>query len=244
MPRELSTRNSTMANMINSSDAILAPTLFMQKQLVDNGISKSRMRHVPFGVSAEHCTPHIKLPVGKRLKVGFIGSIVKYKGLHVLLQAIDRLGREQSCVEVLIYGDIDQGGTYANDMVSLGTKLESVKFCGTFHHSEIGDKLKNLDVLVVPSIWYENSPLVLSAALLSCTPVLVSRLGGMTEIVREGVDGFSFESGNSKKLSSLISKFVNNRDLVLTLSKNLTTKHRRTDFEYIKDVESVYKQIV
>src|SRR5207244_5432388 len=72
--------------------------------------------------------------------------------------------------------------------------------------------MDELDFVVIPSRWYENSPLVLLNALATHTPVIVSNVEGLTEFVRDGVNGFAFERGNIASLAAVLRRIAEQRD--------------------------------
>ncbi len=80
-------------------------------------------------------------------------------------------------------------------------------FSGTFPKEEIGKVFSELDYFVIPSTWYENSPLVLLDALASHTPVIVSDVEGMTEFVEEGKNGYVFKRGNISDLLRVLKEY-------------------------------------
>ena len=64
--------------------------------------------------------------------------------------------------------------------------------------------MRSVDAVVVPSIWWENSPLVIQEALASRRPIICSDIGGMAEKVRDGIDGFHFRAGDPRSLAGLL----------------------------------------
>src|SRR4030095_2474597 len=79
-----------------------------------------------------------------------------------------------------------------------------VRFMGTFAPEHMREVMDDLDVLAIPSRWYENSPLVLLNALASHTPVIVSDVEGMTEFVKDGVNGYTFARGSVGSLAAVL----------------------------------------
>jgi glycosyltransferase involved in cell wall biosynthesis len=125
----------------------------------------------------------------------------------VLLQAFEGLGDRAS---LHLYGATFGSPVSENYWQSA---LERYKCSGVFVHGDyentrIGEILAGLDVVVVPSIWYENSPLTIQEAFIAGVPVITSDQGGMAELVRDGVDGLHFTLGDPKdlrrKMESLI----------------------------------------
>ncbi|GAJ18088.1 unnamed protein product, partial [marine sediment metagenome] len=76
-----------------------------------------------------------------------------------------------------------------------------------------------MDVLVYPSIWYENQPIAILEALLAKIPIVASNLGGMAEIVQDGVTGLLFEAGNTEDLSQKMVSLIDNPQLLRKLSE-------------------------
>ena len=79
--------------------------------------------------------------------------------------------------------------------------------------------LAEVDVVIVPSIWYENAPLVIREAFLARRPVITADFGGMREWVRDGVNGLLFQPRNVDDLRQKINRFITEPDLVTQLSQ-------------------------
>ena len=123
--------------------------------------------------------------------------------------------------------------------ISLGL---NVVFKGTFSRSETVRILGDIDVMVIPSTWYENSPLILLQSLATHTPCIVSNVEGMTEFVEEGTNGFHFTRGSEEDLYVKMQNFVSDRFLAQRLS--LTTSYERTAFDMARDVDKMYSDYV
>jgi len=102
----------------------------------------------------------------------------------------------------------------------------AVSFLGTFPKEKIANVLAELDFLVIPSTWYENSPLVLLSALASHTPVIVSDVAGMTEFVEEGKNGFAFKMGNVDELERVFRRILNDPAAARRMSKQPNTSEQ------------------
>jgi glycosyltransferase involved in cell wall biosynthesis len=95
-----------------------------------------------------------------------------------------------------------------------------VKFHGRFDNKQISRVLQQFDVLVLPSIWYENAPLTLNEAAISQTPILVSDRGGMLEFVRCNHYGWTFKLSDPEDLAKKMLRLADDRTLVPTLAGN------------------------
>jgi glycosyltransferase involved in cell wall biosynthesis len=99
-----------------------------------------------------------------------------------------------------------------------------------------------LDVLVVPSIWYENSPLVIYSAQAAGCPVIASNLGGMAEVVEHEKNGLLFEAGDVAGLSSAIERLVGDRQLLQQLAANAIKPKSISD--YVSELQIIYEQVL
>ena len=116
-----------------------------------------------------------------------------------------------------------------------------VRFMGTFPPEKMRDVLDEIDVLVIPSRWYENSPLVLLNALASHTPVIVSDVAGMTEFVRDGVNGYAFARGDAAALAQVLRRIDADRDALRALSA--TTDYAVTTLAMTQKTLAIYAQV-
>ena len=105
---------------------------------------------------------------------------------------------------------------------------DNVVFHGRFDNQRLAEIYSELDVLVVPSLWFENSPITIHEAHLLRTPVVASGIGGMAEYVRDGVDGLHFPVGDAGALARVLRRFVDEPGLIGELSR---------DFPRVKTIE-------
>jgi len=163
-----------------------------------------------------------ELPLGERLQAVYIGALAPHKGLDVLVSAFNELA---DCpVDVRIYGG--PGGThelraYARRL-SAAVHNPHVTFCGRFPNERIGEVLSGADLVIVPSVWYENCPMTVLEALYARRPVLASGIGGLAELVREGETGFTFRAGDSRHLAKRVRELAEDRSLLSSVHQRMT----------------------
>jgi len=102
----------------------------------------------------------------------------------------------------------------------------------------MGKVMASLDLLVIPSRWYENSPLVLLNALATHTPVAVSDVAGMTEFLDPGRNGYSFQRGSVDDLERVLRELLIERDKLYGLP--LTTEYGRTNRIMAEETLAMY----
>jgi glycosyltransferase involved in cell wall biosynthesis len=239
----LKERKQKMIKYINKADRILPATQFLANMLIKHGVLKDRIRILPYGIDI-NCQPlekHQKRD--KTLVIGYIGTLSFNKGAHILLKSLKYLNATPNRIIVQIYGNFDLSDRYCRLLKKLAQEITtvSVNFMGTFQHQEMGRVLNKFDIIVIPSVWYEDTPLVLCSALTAKIPVVVSDLGGMTEIVKEGNDGFYFQSNNPHSLAFVIQDFIDDPLLSSQLQQKMTAKIKTMN-EYAKEVEKLYQK--
>jgi glycosyltransferase involved in cell wall biosynthesis len=149
--------------------------------------------------------PKKAAPGRPHLDVGYVGSISRHKGVHVLLEAMRRLDTRD--VRLHIHGSRASQPGYSEALVD-GIDDPRVTFHGAFAPAELGRVLAGLDVLVVPSLWYENTPFSVLEALHAGVPVVASDLGGIAEIVVPGQSGMLFPAGDAAALAAVLARIA------------------------------------
>lgn len=234
-------RPAVLRDFGNSVDAICVPTEIMKELFVKNGFSEELIHKVPFGIDVELLEPYQNKKRSDTLRVGFIGTIYEHKGLDILIKAFQKM--EPSCDAVLkIYGNTEQFPEYANEMKDLARQSQAhqsmIQFLGTFPNEQLGPILTEIDVLVVPSRWYENTPLVMQSSFATKTPIIATDLGGMSELVEDGVNGFTFELNDENDLALQLKKLIDDPALLSRFRENIAKQ--RTVPDMVDDLEKLY----
>ncbi|KQP17275.1 glycosyltransferase [Pseudorhodoferax sp. Leaf265] len=192
---------------LNRLDRIMAPTDFMRDKLMAYGVEPLRIVQIPYGVDLplNGAVPLAPGP-GTVLRIGFIGTLAAHKGAHVLLDAFGQL--VPGLATLRIHGGMHEFPDYAARLRAAAAATPGVELAGTFASSEIFGVLAELDVLVVPSLWYENTPLVVYSAQAAGLPVVASDFPGLASAVRDGIDGLLFPPGDALALARQLSRLA------------------------------------
>ena len=184
-------------------DRFISPSHFLRQRYVEWGIDPERIEVIENGQSEEGVLEPRRLEEGEgHNRFGFFGQITPYKGLDVLLEALGQLRRKQRRNIVLeVHGaNLDkQTDGYRKRIEGLRDRLVGegvVQWAGSYQPHELRSRMAGVDWVVVPSIWWENSPMVIQEAFVFGRPLLVSDIGGMAEKVRDGIDGLHVSTGN------------------------------------------------
>ncbi|MBK9141857.1 MAG: glycosyltransferase family 4 protein [Candidatus Melainabacteria bacterium] len=234
-------RPEVLRSIGNTADAITVPTRIMKELFIKNGFKEELIHHVPFGIDTSLLTPYREKSRSEALRIGFIGTIYEHKGLDILIKAFQRLEEEPPAI-LKIYGSPTQFPSYFKTIEELADSVPSrrrfIEFAGTFPNEQLGPVLTDIDVLVVPSRWYENTPLVIQSALSTATPLIATNLGGMSELIHHEVNGLLFELNDDADLASQLQRIQKDRDMLARFRRHIGPQ--RTTAEMVDDLERLY----
>jgi glycosyltransferase involved in cell wall biosynthesis len=205
-------------------DHFVAPSEFLANRYIDWGIPRPKISVIENIVRGQHYGDRIAARSGDLpLRIGFFGQISPLKGIGVLLDAASILNEAGVNVSIDVYGDHSgQPEEFKADFLERASKVgHNVILHGPYEPHQVDVLMQSVDAVVVPSIWWENSPLVIQEAFRNRRPVICSDIGGMKEKVRDGVDGFHFPVGNSMALAALLTDLAADREKLTQLATTL-----------------------
>ena len=229
-------RTAYMKRCLEQADLIITPSAFLKEEFVAHGFSGNNILVSDNGTRPLSC--HKRNPA-EGLRFGYIGTVQKHKGVHVLIEAFSHI--DDPSVELKIFGDPLIAPDYYAHMQRMA-RNPRIEFSGVFDNAEVGRILAGIDVLVVPSIWPENSPVTIHEACLAKIPVIASRIGGIPELVQDGVNGFLFTPGDAKDLLSKMRLFIEDRSLLERLRANIGTV--KSIKENAQELEAIYQELI
>ncbi len=211
-------------------DTFVAPSHFLRERYVAWGLAPERIVMIENGQPGRDALA----PLGRSHRhgerpatVGFFGQINPYKGLDVLLAAVSALDAavwRGLAVEVHGANLDEQSAEFRARIDALRERLPEtarLHWGGPYERTELARRMARVDCVVVPSIWWENSPMVIQEAFACGKPVICSGIGGMAEKVRDGVDGLHFEVGNPLALAERLTQLVAEPDLLPQLAEGI-----------------------
>jgi glycosyltransferase involved in cell wall biosynthesis len=166
---------------------------------------------------------------------------VWHKGVHVLIEAVAALPRDSYALKV--YGDTRTFPDYTARLQAQAAGLP-VTFMDAFDRPDIEDVYSGIDVLVVPSLWLENSPLVIHEAFLAGVPVVAARIGGIADLIVDGRNGMLYDHDSPGMLRDALQRLIASPDLLSALGrahppvKGITEDARWWDAIYREVAES------
>lgn len=197
--KEVYLRQQAMIEAMRAVNHFIAPSQFIRNEFIQYGLTPEKVTYLahPF-ISQDKQKRGTQDSSLNGLRLAFIGSIIPQKGLHLLTRAVrDMAGRE---ISLSIYGDFGGYGNYNDQILKDIQSDRRIEWKGTFKHDQISQVMSEIDLLVIPSLWFENAPLVMTEAMSFNVPVLASDVGGMLELVVNRGKGWVFKRGSAAKL--------------------------------------------
>jgi glycosyltransferase involved in cell wall biosynthesis len=231
-------RAGTIRKSLSRASAIISPSRFLRSMLVKNGWREDSMRVLGYAV-AEALAPASDGPPAGAMRFGYMGSLVPHKGPHVLVEAFRKLAWPQATLTM--YGDPRTDREHTIRLRELADGDPRIRFAGPYARHEIRRVHSEIDVLVAPSVWYENTPFVMLEAQAAGIPVVASRLGGLAEIVEDGKSGFLFEAGDADDLAKVLARFRDDPALWSKLRRGVPPVKRMN--EHIRELVALYEEI-
>ena len=213
--RALVGRERELAAAAGLVGRFIAPSRFLLERFVAAGFPRERMVAADYGFpspgpgagAAPGATvttlPAVRRPraPGAPLRVAYVGTLSDYKGVEVFARAVERL---EDGVHAAIHGHLDWFPDVAARLAAIAARCDGrLELAGPFDPGRRDAVLCEIDLLVVPSLWWENSPLTIHEAWQRGVPVLASDRGGMAELLAQG-GGATFAPGDDAALAALL----------------------------------------
>lgn len=189
---------------------LISPSRFLINKMEEMGY-RARFVHLPNFIEIEHIKPHYKRD-GQ--SIYFLGRLSREKGLTTLLEAMRGVGH----ISLKIIGDGPQRSEL--EMLCKKYDLKNIEFLGYKSGDDLEREISSSLALVMPSECYENNPLAILESFAYGKPAIGSEIGGIPEMVRDGITGYTFEAGNPDDLRKKINKLTKNSDDLLEFGAN------------------------
>jgi glycosyltransferase involved in cell wall biosynthesis len=216
-PDRFRLREKHIKAMFGTVDHFIAPSHFLRDRYIAWGLSPERISVVRNGLpAAEPAPPRPLDDNGRRNVFGYFGNVNPYKGVRVALDAARRLtqaGETDFTLEIHGGMPFQTDAFKAEIEAAIAAGGGRVTHHGPYRREDIARRLAGVDWAIVPSIWWENAPLVIQEAFQQRRPVLCSDIGGMAEAVRDGRDGLHFRAGDATDLARVMRRALDDRDL-------------------------------
>ncbi|MBP6016568.1 MAG: glycosyltransferase family 4 protein [Candidatus Promineofilum sp.] len=235
-------RDEVLRPIFDGARRIMAPNEFVRQVHAGMGFSTARVVINPLGLDrppglAEQIAGHRTARIPGELKLGYVGSISRQKGLHVLIEAMNELPVEGVTLD--IYGDLVVFPAYVAELRAL-VRHPGIRFNGLLPRERLWAVLGDMDALVMPTLWYEASPATIREAFAAGLPVIASDLGAPGSMIRHGVDGLLFPAGDVAALQATLARLAADPARLDALRAGIPQV--RTEAEHVRQIDDVYRQ--
>jgi glycosyltransferase involved in cell wall biosynthesis len=237
---DMGARKRLLPERLRRVDAIIAPSQFIADTHTAALGPLPQMRVMPHGHDLSWTHRLAARPAREETRFCYLGRISPEKGTHLLVEAF-RAVEGQLNATLDIWGALYES-EYGARVRMLAAGSERIRLRGVFSREELPAVLGEADAVVVPSVWYENNPLVIQEAFAAGVPVIASNLGGMAEFVRDGVSGLLFAPGDRASLADCLARFATDARLRERLRQGIPpVRDMETE---ITELEAIYRQLI
>jgi len=247
----LAWRNRLLRQVMAAADRLIAPTPFVQNWYAEHGAPADTLvlREPALEVSAPSEARQKERqpspPTGGRegggagapLRFAYIGGLSWQKGLHVLLEAFSGV---EGAAELWLAGDETFDPAYVSQLRALASP--EVRFLGRLSRAQVWEALAQVDVVVVPTMWYETFSFIVSEAFIAGAPVIASRLGPVADRVRNGVDGLLVAPGDVRAWRAALQRLIDDRALLAELRGNVQAPLSLN--MHVNQLEELYAELI
>ena len=237
--RDVEERLAHARSVFADVDRWIAPSPAIAEEFLHLGIERSRVHVSDYGFVP--LLRQARSRPQRPLRIGYVGTLVWHKGVHVLLDAVRSLPPDS--YEVTIHGDTSVFPDYTAALNAKAAGLR-VHFAGGFNRDKAPAVYGGMDVLVVPSIWMENSPLVIHEAFMAGVPVVGTRIGGIPHLVQEGSTGLLYDASSPDALGTILRHLVERPDVLVAMSARLATSPGvKSIDDDARELEAMYESL-
>jgi glycosyltransferase involved in cell wall biosynthesis len=184
--------------------AVIVPSSIMRTFYVAHGADPRLLRSIPYIIERPEPAAVSWQPQDGVLRLAFVGRLDPAKGLHTLIEARRRVD-VSTRVLLDIWSPFETGpAPYVAQLRAATANDPDVRWRGGLDRPRLPQIYQQTDVLVVPSLWLENSPVTIGEAFAHGCPVVASRMPGTLDLVRDGVNGILVSPGDPAALAAAI----------------------------------------
>ena len=204
-------------SIVSMVDKFIAPSRYLMNRFInDFDLPKEKVIYLDYGFPVHYLEPTTKNKKELDFTFGYIGTHIPAKGINLLIEAF-RMLNGKAKLKIWGWKDVQSQKALLAMTKSVGNSIE---FCGGYDNENLADIVfSRVDAIVVPSIWGENSPLVIHEAQACHIPVITANYGGMGEYVQHEVNGLLFEHRNVQSISKQLQWALDNPEKMKNLGK-------------------------
>jgi glycosyltransferase involved in cell wall biosynthesis len=235
-------RHAAFRALVAEADHVIALCQWAKDVLLRNGVPAGKVTVSRQGLCQDAAPPAPRASIaGGPLRVAFLGRLDPGKGLHLLIEALR--GSPQLPLHLDIFG-VAQGAAdraHGQRLAKLASGDSRIAFRAPIPNHQVVERLREYDLLAVPSQWLETGPIVVLEAFAAGIPVLGSNLGGIAELVEHEVNGLLVDLPSPKGWTQALRRLSQDRDLAARLRSGI--RPPRTMRDAAAEMTAVYLQV-
>jgi glycosyltransferase involved in cell wall biosynthesis/MoaA/NifB/PqqE/SkfB family radical SAM enzyme len=241
----VSARMAETRGILDKVDRFIAPSRYLMHHFItDFQMPAEKIEYLDYGFPLEYLQKTRPFEENRSFTFGYIGTHIPAKGVNLLISAFKKLN---GSARLIIWGHKDAQSTAA--LKAMADDNSGIEFRGPYINQNLADEVfAHVDVIVVPSIWTENSPLVIHEAQACGIPVITADVGGMKEYVEHQVNGLLFRHRDFADLAMQMQTAMENPELMKALGTRGYLYHENGHVPCIKEhceqLERMYEKVI
>lgn len=217
-------------------DKFITPSNFYRKKMIEAGFDENRVVHIPNFIEINNFQPLYKFDD----YFIYVGRLSEEKGIKTLIKAMKNV--DKSCLKIVGTGPIE------NELKTMvrDEKINNIQFLGFKTGDELKEIVRHSRFIVIPSEWYENGPMSVIEAMAYGKPIIGSNIGGIPEMIKNNVNGYTYEAFNSNELSKCINKLLHSDSDIVNFgikSRETVEAYYNSQYHYNKII-SIYNDVL
>lgn len=222
----MGSRKSYYRRQMEKTDAFVSPSEFMAKAYIRAGFDPRKIHVIWNGIDSEKYARVKAEPAGK-IRITFAGIFGPHKGVEYLIRALGQLKEEPILLNLVGRGDEEPKYRELAEMLGV---TEKISFRGKVDNNRMIDIYRETDIFCLPAVSPENQPVTITEAMACGIPVIASRIGGVPELVEDGVTGYLAEPRNAEDLAEKIRMMIADRERMREMGEAGRQRMRDNDF--------------
>jgi glycosyltransferase involved in cell wall biosynthesis len=236
----LESRRKYLLDVLRQADVIVSPSRFLRSLYAEAGVPDEKFVVIPHGTDMSATSKPDRRQAAASLRVAYLGQIAEHKGVHLLIDAARSI--DDPRLSIRIHGDLSRFPSYADRLARLSREDSRIELVGRYQgQTDLARIMQGIDVVVIPSTWYENCPNVILEAFACQAPVIATNLGGMAELVAHGGNGLLFRRGDAEDLAIQLRRLLAEPDLLSTLRAGIPQVSTLT--HEVDQIEGLYRHL-
>jgi glycosyltransferase involved in cell wall biosynthesis len=238
-------RRDALEQLFGNVDHFVAVCNWARDVLLINGVPSEKISLSRQGINSADEAVEPPRPISldsSKLKIVFLGRLDPTKGLSVLIDAIKALPELNITLDVFGVAQTKENEEYRRELIDAAANDERIRFRDPIEPNKVIPTLCQYDFLAVPSQWLETGPMVVLEAFAAGTPVVSARFGGMSEIIRDGVDGVLIERNDAVGWSEALHRLARSPEITAAIRRGV--RPPRTIREVADDMVDIYNGVL